>query len=585
VQITERIKHYKEQNKTFFSFEFFPPKTEGGNQNLYARLDRMAAFEPCFIDITWGAGGSTSAASLNLAKNIQQFFGLDVLLHLTCINQTEKDLIHILDSAQQAGIKNILALRGDKPKFAGTTPTFLNSSIELIQWIRKRYGDQFCIGVGGYPESHPEAKDLVQCTQYLKQKLDAGASFVLTQLFYDMQAYEKFLELTVRCGIKDPIVPGIMPIMSFERFKRLIEISHLEVPKGVRSSLDQIKDDDEKVQAYGIRLATDLSQQVLKLGSPGLHFYTLNLESSVTQVLQNLHLLDDTHTRKQMPWRTATVDTRKEEDVRPIFWSNRPKSYLARTMTWDDFPNGRWGNNFSPTFGDLSDHYIFRRTIDEATRKSRFSMWGHPKSDSDVFKIFADYCRGSIPWLPWCETSIQPETHRIVHRLVDLNLKGYLTINSQPQVNGAASDSSDIGWGGPGGFIFQKAYLEFFCDQTRFFDLLNRFKDHPTLSFHATNSKGETYSSNQNASKKTVNAVTWGVFPNKEIIQPTVVDSDSFQIWKDEAFQLWLHDWQSLYEKESTSHALIQNIYDQYFLVNIVENDFIHGDIYKIFSL
>lgn len=584
MKIIDKIRDYQQQRKPFFSFEYFPPKTDAGLQNLYGRLDRMASLEPCFIDITWGAGGTTSDTTLALSKNAQQFFGLDVMMHLTCANMSESRLRNALDQAKEAGIRNILALRGDPPLPGSKQPveaSFIDNSIDLIKWIRKNYQDTFCIAVGGYPEGHPEAKDKNQCAEYLKKKVDAGADFIITQLFFDLDEYQDFLKRCSGVGIKCPIIPGILPIISYERFIKFTEFTQIKVPESVRKAIQPISSDDEQVRAYGVDLCVDMSKKLIEMGAPGLHFYTLNLESSVTDVLQDMLLLEDCRSRRSMPWRASTVDTRKKEEVRPIFWSNRPRSYLARTMDWDDFPNGRWGSSFSPTYGDLSDYYIFRRSKDASVANNRRKIWGDPKSVKDVATVFANFCSGKINWLPWCEMPIQIETNRIVSQLVSMNERGYFTINSQPQVNAAPSESPDVGWGGPGGYVFQKAYVEFFCSKSDLDQIMELAKDHPSISYHAVNAAGESYSSHH---ERTVNAVTWGVFPGREILQPTIVDSESFMIWKDEAFELWLNEWRSLYDEKSESWKLLTQIHDSFFLVNIVENDFVSGDIYKLFN-
>lgn len=584
MKIIDKISDYRKQSKPFYSFEFFPPKTEAGLQNLYARLDRMAGLEPCFIDITWGAGGSTSDTTLTLSKNAQQFFGLDVMMHLTCANMSEATLRDALDQAKDGGIRNILALRGDPPLYGDPStfvPSFIDNSIDLIKWIKKNYGDTFCIAVGGYPEGHPDSKSKDQCTDYLNKKIDAGADLVLTQLFYDLNEYYEFLNRCQKRNINCPIIPGIMPIMSFDRFQKFTEFTQTKVPDAIRRVLEPIRNDDEKVRAYGVQLCVEMSQALTRMGAPGLHFYTLNLESSITEVLDNLNLNDDCRTRRAMPWRASTVDTRKNEEVRPIFWSNRPRSYLARTQDWDDFPNGRWGSSFSPTFGDLNDYYIFRRSKESSVGNSRRKTWGDPTSEADIAKIFADFCRGKINWIPWCETPIQIETSRIVKQLVRLNETGFLTINSQPQVNGLPSDDKEVGWGGAGGYVFQKAYVEFFCSREKLNQLMARAENFPSITYHAVNASGEVFASHE---ERTITAVTWGVFPGREIVQPTVVDSESFMIWKDEAFDLWLNEWRGLYPRGSASWDLITAIHDEYFLVNVVENNFINGDIYRIFN-
>jgi methylenetetrahydrofolate reductase (NADPH) len=582
MKIIDKIKDYQRLGKPFFSFEYFPPKTESGLHNLYARLDRMAGLEPCFIDITWGAGGSTSDTTLQLSQDAQTFFGLDVMMHITCAGMTEERLRFALDKAKDCGIRNIMALRGDTPRQESEEgASFLSSSVDLIRWIKANYGDSFGIGVGGYPEGHPEAKSKRDCVNFLKQKVDAGADFIVTQLFFDLDEYRDFLMLCAEAGITCPIIPGVLPIISYDRFQKFTEFTGIKVPNQIKKALEPIKSDDEKVRAFGVDLCASMCRELFEIGAPGLHFYTLNLESSVTEILQEISLLEDCRSRRSMPWRASTVESRRSEEVRPIFWSNRPKSYLARTMSWDDFPNGRWGDNFSPTFGSLNDYYIFRRTLDPTVRQNRLKILGSPTSEVDVSNVFVKFCQGEINWLPWCEMPIQIETGRIVEQIVKINRDGYLTINSQPQINGAASDAPDVGWGGPGGLVYQKAYVEFFTSREKLEQLRQKAASFPSISFHAINRRGEAYSTQD---ENAVTAVTWGVFPGREIIQPTVVDARSFRIWKDEAFGLWLEEWRSLYAKQSDQWKLLTWIHDNYFLVNIVENDFVNGNIYKFFD-
>lgn len=582
MKIIDKIKDYQRLGKPFFSFEYFPPKTESGLHNLYARLDRMAGLEPCFIDITWGAGGSTSDTTLQLSQDAQTFFGLDVMMHITCAGMTEERLRFALDKAKDCGIRNIMALRGDTPRQESEEgASFLSSSVDLIRWIKANYGDSFGIGVGGYPEGHPEAKSKRDCVNFLRQKVDAGADFIVTQLFFDLDEYRDFLLLCAEAGITCPIIPGVLPIISYDRFQKFTEFTGIKVPNQIKKALEPIKSDDEKVRAFGVDLCASMCRELFEIGAPGLHFYTLNLESSVTEILQEIKLLEDCRSRRSMPWRASTVESRRSEEVRPIFWSNRPKSYLARTMSWDDFPNGRWGDNFSPTFGSLNDYYIFRRTLDPTVRQNRLKILGSPTSEVDVSNVFVKFCQGEINWLPWCEMPIQIETGRIVEQIVKINRDGYLTINSQPQINGAASDAPDVGWGGPGGLVYQKAYVEFFTSREKLEQLRQKAVSFPSISFHAINRRGDAYSTQD---ENAVTAVTWGVFPGREIIQPTVVDARSFRIWKDEAFGLWLEEWRSLYAKQSDQWKLLTWIHDNYFLVNIVENDFVNGNIYKFFD-
>jgi len=583
VRIIEKIDEYKRTGKPFFSFEFFPPKTESGVHNLYARLDRMAAMEPAFIDITWGAAGSTHELTFDIAKNAQHYFNVEVMMHLTCTGLKETELSKILTDLKEAGISNVLALRGDPPlgqkKWQKCQDGF-NYASELTSHIRKNFNDYFGIAVGGYPEGHLESTSLDACVTNLKLKVDAGADFIVTQLFYDLEHFFKFEKKCRAAGITCPIIPGILPIQTYSRFKKFTDFCKIAVPEEITERLLPIKDNDQLVHEYGVEVCTKMCQKLLEYGCPGLHFYTLNLESSVTAVLEKLDLIASSRNRRAFPWRPSSLPNRRKEDVRPIFWSNRPKSYLARTMDWDDFPNGRWGDSRSPSFGELDDYYLLRRGIGIDTRKeASLKAWGHPKTVADVGEVFSAFCEGKIDKLPWCEMPVQMETSWISKKLTAMNRKGMFTINSQPQVNGVSSNDPVVGWGGSDGYVYQKAYLEFFTSKENLDKLLTRINGSKTISFHAINVKGEYFN---NVSDKNVNAVTWGVFPAKEITQPTIVDQKSFFIWKDEAFALWLSEWRSIYDEDSKSYQLIDEIYHNYFLVNIVENDYVNGDLFKI---
>ena len=580
MKISEKLKEYKNQGKTFYSFEFFPPKSDFGLDNLYSRIDRMASLRPAYIDITWGAGGSTSDRTLKMSKIIQKYFGLDVMMHLTCTNMPKDSIRQVLLNAQKNNISNILALRGDPPE--GSTiwekdDQGFNYGIDLVRYIRKEFGDNFFIGVGGYPESHQEQNDIDLDISFLKKKVDAGSDIIITQLFYDVDNFLIFRDKCSDVGIDIPIIPGIMPINNYARFNKFTQFCKVSIPKSVTSALEPIKNDDSSVIDYGIEQASNMCQKLIAEGVPGLHFYTLNLEHSVTEILSGLGLVSTKGPDKSLPWRQSTVVERKStEDVRPIFWSNRPVSYLTRTETWDDFPNGRWGDITSPTFGELNQYHAIRAgSKNDKVKARKRKLWGEPRSIKDISEIFVSFCEGKIGSLPWCETPLAIESKQILKDLVKLNLEGYLTINSQPKVNGLASEDPNFGWGAKGGKVFQKAYLEFFTSKDKLDQLLKILDQFKNISYQAINSRGKVIS---NLSEKNVNAVTWGVFPGQDILQPTIVDARSFLIWKDEAFDLWINDWANIYKKNSESYKLLHTIYDNYYLVNIVDNDFIDGN-------
>ncbi|KAF8948110.1 hypothetical protein BGZ52_007177, partial [Haplosporangium bisporale] len=269
-------------------------------------------------------------------------------------------------------------------------------------------------------------------------------------------------------------------------------------------------------------------------------------------------------------------EKRKEESVRPIFWSNRAKSYISRTDNWDEFPNGRWGDSRSPAFGDLDRYGVYLKyTADEAIQN-----WGSPNNLEDICKLFVKYCHGETLTLPWSDQALALESGTIRDRLVELNSLGYLTINSQPAVNGAKSDDKIFGWGPKGGYVYQKAYLEFFVSPETLEKLKHRITKFSSITYNAINKAGDLHT-NTNGCKP--NAVTWGVFPGREVVQPTIVELSSFEAWKDEAFALW-EQWSKCYPQQSKPRELLSEMAQQWYLVNIVNNDYHEAEgIFELF--
>ena len=344
--------------------------------------------------------------------------------------------------------------------------------------------------------------------------------------------------------------------------------------------------------------------------SPGLtHWFTchrLNLENSVIQVLNCLGIEDTDVSRRTLPFRGSRCNlTGIVEDVRPINWANRPKSYIARTNQWDEYPNGRWGDARSPAFGELSNSHFFGTSI--CSKDDRLTvtitwigivhalelivtlffnvlkMWGDcPLHEDELGEVFANYVEGRIPILPWCETALAQETSEISSWIAELNRKGFFTINSQPSVNAAKSDDPVFGWGGAGGRVYQKSYVEFFTRPSFLKVFLEVIDQYPSLTLHAIDCSGVMHSSTANVG---TTALTWGVFPNKEILQPTVFNPETFTVWSKEAFQLWIEAWAVLYDDETDSCELIYDIHDTYFLVAIYDNEYIDNDFGAIFRL
>ncbi|KAG0267785.1 hypothetical protein DFQ27_008284 [Actinomortierella ambigua] len=570
MKVIDKIRQAEEEGRPYWSFEYFPPKTTAGVQNLYDRMERMYNLGPEFIDVTWNAGGTSSDLTSELIATAQSVYGLETCMHLTCTNMPREKVDIALKAAKACGNQNILALRGDPPRgqeeWVSCDNGFSHAS-DLVAYIREQYGNYFSIGVAGYPENHQDSVSKEEDMKWLKFKVDQGADFIVTQLFYDTGLFLEWVKECRAYGITCPILPGIMPIQSYGGFIRMTTLCKTYVPRHIREALEPIKDDDQAVKEYGVKLAIDMCREMFEAGSHGFHFYTLNLEKSTRLILEGLKFVAPKATVRPLPWNPSLSKKREKENVRPIFWKNRIKSYVSRTEAWDEFPNGRWGDSRSPAFGELDGY----GTSLKLSIKDAHAQWGTPTSTADVARLFADYCRGQVRSLPWSdETALNPETDAIRDHLATLNDQGLLTINSQPAVNGARSDDKVYGWGPKNGYVFQKAYLEFFVSPERLNEIVNRLEDEDQMTYYAVNRRGDLQTNSQNDGP---NAVTWGVFPGKEIVQPTVVEVVSFVAWKDEAFELW-SEWAKIYEHGSDSQKLIEHIRDEWFLVNIVHNDF-----------
>ena len=340
----------------------------------------------------------------------------------------------------------------------------------------------------------------------------------------------------------------------------------MNIPEEITKKLESIKDNDEEVSKFGINLATKMCKKIFNHGLNGIHLYTLNRVDSCFKILNNLNLLDDLSDKKKLPWKSR-IDV--NENVRPIFWANTKEYYIQRTSDWNSFPNGRWGNKNDSQFGNISDYHLFG--VSTGSKKSKLKSWGKElNSIEDIINVFTNFIEKKIKFIPWCDY-LSDETELINSDLLNIIKKGYLTINSQPKQNGLPSEKS---WGGKGGFLYQKSYLEFFCSEENFNKLNLNDKN---LSYCAVNNSDNIIT---NCNDCTI-AVTWGVFPNKQIIQPTIVDYDSFLIWKKDAFKLWINEWSKIYDKESKSYKLINEIYNNYYLVFIVDNDYINGNIFE----
>jgi len=275
------------------SLEFFPTKTEEGERNLFEKtIPALCQLNPDYCSVTYGAGGSTRDKTLMIVDRIQRDHKLPTMAHLTCVNATKDEIAKVLEQARAFGIKNILALRGDPPPGTGDfkkTPGGFEFSYQLVKFIREFGG--FSIGTAGFPEGHIACQDGKQIDwDRLKAKIDCGADFVLTQLFFNNNDFFGFRNYLERLGVTVPIVPGILAIQSAAQIKKFTALCGARIPEKLMVKLDELGADDEAVSEFGIQYATSQCEELLRAGVPGLHFYTLNKSGPTTKILKNLRL-------------------------------------------------------------------------------------------------------------------------------------------------------------------------------------------------------------------------------------------------------------------------------------------------------
>jgi methylenetetrahydrofolate reductase (NADPH) len=281
-----------------FSFEFFPPKTPEGERNLHDALEELRTLEPAFVSVTYGAGGSTRAKTIEIVRNIRREYGLEAMAHFTCVGATVQELQDTLQDMQAVGIENVLALRGDPP--AGQqewvkTDGGLEYSSELVAMIRERY--PFAIGAACFPETHIHATSPQDDLVHLSEKVNAGADFLITQLFFDNAFYFDFVARARAAGIEVPIIPGIMPITQIGQLERMASVCGASIPDGLRTELHAREDSPEAVIDFGVAYATLQCAQLLAAGAPGIHFYTLNRSPATRAIVSALKLF--------APWKDA----------------------------------------------------------------------------------------------------------------------------------------------------------------------------------------------------------------------------------------------------------------------------------------
>ncbi|CAI8055408.1 5,10-methylenetetrahydrofolate reductase, partial [Geodia barretti] len=287
---TVKIREILQQKRTV-SCEFFPPREEEGIPAVFRAIDRVGAFNPDFVSVTYGAGGSTRAFTERITMQVKQETDLEVMAHLTCVAQTREEVNEVLGRLDEAGVENVIALRGDPPRgqedFVPTEGGFGHAT-ELIDHIRSNF--DFGLAAACYPEGHTESPDLDWDIRFAREKVDRGADFLITQLFYDNRYFFEFMERAQKAGIDVPVIPGVLPILNTAQIRRFTSLCGASIPPELDSKLEVYAEDDNAVRELGVEFASRQVEELWENGVPGIHFYVLNRSYSVSRILANLNL-------------------------------------------------------------------------------------------------------------------------------------------------------------------------------------------------------------------------------------------------------------------------------------------------------
>lgn len=282
------IKNMFQKGKTVISVEVFPPKRDDDIDKLYQTIEELKVINPDFVSVTYGAGGSTRDKTVDIASTIKNKIGIEVMAHLTCVNSTKDDIGSVIDQLKVNNIENILALRGDPPQgqtnFTKTIGGFGYAN-ELVAYIKSR-NESWCIGVAGYPEGHIESPSLEEDIKNLKRKVDSGADFIVTQLYYDNKDFFRFLELTKKVGINIPIVPGIFPILNFNAIKKITSLCGAKVPKNLLDKLEKYQDNQEEIEKIGVEYSIKQVEELIENKIEGIHFYSMNKSKATITIYE-----------------------------------------------------------------------------------------------------------------------------------------------------------------------------------------------------------------------------------------------------------------------------------------------------------
>jgi methylenetetrahydrofolate reductase (NADPH) len=299
LRISDILRFARERGEPVFSFEFFPPKTDEGVRGLFETVDALRPLGPAYVSVTYGAGGSTRGRTMEVVKRLKRESEVEAMAHVTCVGSSRDEIAGVLDEIAQAGIQNVLALRGDPPR--GETdftphPDGFRYASELVAFVRSRPERwPFCVGAAGYPEGHVETRDLARDLAHAKTKVDAGADFLVTQLFFENLHYLRYVERARAAGISVPVIPGIMPFTNVDQVERFTAMCGANIPPPLRAAMEVRRADPDAARDLGVAYATLQCAELLRRGAPGIHFYTLNRSASTRAILAAL--------KASEPWR------------------------------------------------------------------------------------------------------------------------------------------------------------------------------------------------------------------------------------------------------------------------------------------
>lgn len=299
MKVTDILRFARERGEPVFSFEFFPPRTDDGVRQLFEAVEALRPLAPGFVSVTYGAGGSTRARTLELVTRLKRESEIETVAHITCVGASRQEIAQVLDELAAAGVQNVLALRGDPPRGQRTFephPDGFRYASELVAFIRAEPDRwRFCVGGAAYPEGHVETRDLARDLAHLKLKVDAGAEFLVTQLFFHNGHYFRFVERARAAGIHVPVLPGIMPFTGVEQVERFTAMCGAQIPPALHAAMRVRREDPEGSLELGVAYASLQCADLLRRGAPGVHFYTLNRSPSTRAIVAAL--------RSSEPWR------------------------------------------------------------------------------------------------------------------------------------------------------------------------------------------------------------------------------------------------------------------------------------------